>query len=60
MPVALKERQRPFNITSVYVTHDLEEALAISDRIVVMRGGVIEQIGTPGDILALDTPAPLM
>jgi ABC-type Fe3+/spermidine/putrescine transport system ATPase subunit len=34
----------------VYVTHDLEEALAISDRIVVMRDGVIEQVGTPVEI----------
>ena len=48
MRVELKELQRRLGITSVYVTHDLEEALAISDRIVVMRDGVIEQIGTPG------------
>ena len=34
----------------MYVTHDLEEALAISDRIVVMRDGVIEQVGTPAEI----------
>jgi ABC-type Fe3+/spermidine/putrescine transport system ATPase subunit len=34
----------------VYVTHDLEEALAISDRVVVMRDGVIEQVGTSGEI----------
>jgi ABC-type Fe3+/spermidine/putrescine transport system ATPase subunit len=50
MRVELKELQRRLDITSVYVTHDLEEALAISDRIVVMRDGVIEQIGTPGEI----------
>ena len=50
MRVELKELQRRLDITSVYVTHDLEEALAISDRIVVMRDGVIEQVGTPGDI----------
>jgi len=42
--------QRRLDITSVYVTHDLEEALAISDRIVVMRDGVIEQVGTPAEI----------
>ncbi len=47
MRIELKELQRRLGITSVYVTHDLEEALAISDRIVVMRDGVIEQIGTP-------------
>ena len=45
-----KELQRRLGITSVYVTHDLEEALAISDRIVVMRDGVIEQVGTPAEI----------
>src|SRR6266513_1546500 len=50
MRIELKELQRRLDITSVYVTHDLEEALAISDRIVVMRDGVIEQVGTPGEI----------
>jgi iron(III) transport system ATP-binding protein len=50
MRVELKVLQRRLDITSVYVTHDLEEALAISDRIIVMRDGVIEQVGTPGDI----------
>ena len=50
MRVELKELQRRLDITSVYVTHDLEEALAISDRIMVMRDGVIEQVGTPGEI----------
>jgi ABC-type Fe3+/spermidine/putrescine transport system ATPase subunit len=50
MRVELKELQRRLAITSVYVTHDLEEALAISDRIVVMRDGAIEQVGTPGEI----------
>ena len=50
MRVELKELQRRLDITSVYVTHDLEEALAISDRIVVMRDGVIEQIGSPSEI----------
>src|SRR6266704_5938162 len=50
MRVELKELQRRLDITSVYVTHDLEEALAISDRIVVMNVGVIEQIGTPEEI----------
>jgi ABC-type Fe3+/spermidine/putrescine transport system ATPase subunit len=50
MRLELKELQRRLAITSVYVTHDLEEALTISDRIVVMRDGVIEQVGTPGEI----------
>ena len=39
--------QRRLNITSVYVTHDQEEAMAMSDRIVVMNAGRIDQIGTP-------------
>jgi ABC-type Fe3+/spermidine/putrescine transport system ATPase subunit len=50
MRVELKELQRRLDITSVYVTHDLEEALAISDRIVVMRDGIIEQVGSPAEI----------
>src|SRR3982075_2775941 len=53
MRVELKELQRQLGITSVYVTHDLEEALAISDRIIVMRDGIIEQIGTPAQIYDL-------
>src|SRR6476660_2946521 len=50
MRLEIKELQRTLGITSVYVTHALEEALAISDRIVVMRDGVIEQTGTPAEI----------
>ncbi len=41
---------RELELTTLYVTHDQEEALAISDRIVVMNGGRIEQIGTPEEI----------
>ena len=48
--VELRELQRRLDITSVYVTHDQEEALAISDRVIVMNVGIIEQIGTPEDI----------
>ena len=48
MRIELRELQHRLGITSVYVTHDLEEALAMSDRIVVMRDGLIEQVGTPG------------
>ncbi len=46
----LKQLQRKLGITTIMVTHDQEEALAIADRIVVMNQGVIEQIGTPQDI----------
>ena len=50
MRIELRELQHRLGVTSVYVTHDLEEALAMSDRIIVMRGGDIEQSGSPGDI----------
>lgn len=46
----LKDIQRELGLTTVYVTHDQEEALAMSDRIVVMRGGKIIQVGTPEQI----------
>src|SRR5262249_56456425 len=42
--------QRQLGITTIYVTHDQEEALSISDRIVVMSKGRMEQVGTPLDI----------
>src|SRR5207253_2373725 len=50
MRIELRELQHRLGITSVYVTHDLEEALAMSDRIVVMREGLIAQVGSPNDI----------
>jgi spermidine/putrescine transport system ATP-binding protein len=50
MQVELKRIQRQLEITFIYVTHDQEEALAISDRVVVMDRGAIQQIGTPEDI----------
>ncbi|MBU3154876.1 ABC transporter ATP-binding protein [Clostridium estertheticum] len=50
MQVELKKLQKKLQITFVYVTHDQEEALNMSDRIVVMNDGIIEQIGTPEDI----------
>jgi ABC-type Fe3+/spermidine/putrescine transport system ATPase subunit len=46
----IRELQQQLGITAVYVTHDQEEALSISDRIAVMRAGAIEQIGTPAQI----------
>jgi spermidine/putrescine transport system ATP-binding protein len=50
MQVELKRIQREVGITFVYVTHDQEEALAMSDRIAVMSDGVIEQLGQPEDV----------
>ena len=50
MQIELKEMQRELGITFVYVTHDQEEALTMSDTIIVMKEGVIQQIGTPIDI----------
>lgn len=50
MQVELKRLQRKLGITFVYVTHDQEEALTMSDRIAVMNGGVLEQIDTPDNI----------
>jgi spermidine/putrescine transport system ATP-binding protein len=50
MQVELKNIQQRLGITFIYVTHDQEEALSMSDTIVVMDGGVIQQIGTPTDI----------
>jgi putative spermidine/putrescine transport system ATP-binding protein len=46
----IRSIQRKLGITTIYVTHDQEEALSISDRIVVMRDGRIEQVGTPFQI----------
>ena len=48
----IKKLQRRLGITTIYVTHDQEEALAISDRIAVMNQGKVMQIGTPRDIYA--------
>ncbi len=50
MQTELKRIQQEMGITFVYVTHDQEEALAMSDTVVVMDGGLIQQIGTPEDI----------
>ena len=50
MRTAIKNLQHDVGITCVYVTHDQEEAMAVSDRIAVMSGGVIQHIGTPKDI----------
>lgn len=50
MQFELKRLQRKLGITFIYVTHDQEEALTMSDRIAIMYGGNLEQIGTPKEI----------
>lgn len=50
MQLELKQLQRQLGITFVYVTHDQEEALSMSDRIVVMHNGQVQQVGTPREI----------
>ena len=50
MRTAIKQIQNSIGITTVYVTHDQEEAMAVSDRIAVMNGGVIQHIGRPRDL----------
>ena len=50
MRIELKDVQQELGITFVYVTHDQEEAMAMSDRIVVMHQGVIAQVGTPAEL----------
>ena len=50
MQIELKEMHKKLGITFIYVTHDQEEALTMSDTIVIMKDGVIQQIGTPKDI----------
>ncbi len=50
MQIELKQMQRDLGITFVYVTHDQEEALTMSDTIIVMKDGIIQQIGTPIDV----------
>ena len=50
MQLELKEMHKKLGITFIYVTHDQEEALTMSDTIIVMNDGIIQQIGTPQDI----------
>lgn len=50
MRYELRSLQRKLGITFIYVTHDQEEAMTMSDRIVIMNGGVVEQEGTPSEI----------
>ncbi len=50
MRIEIRRIQQQFGITSIYVTHDQDEAMTVSDRIMVMDKGVIQQIGTPFEI----------
>ena len=50
MQLELKRLQKQLGITFIYITHDQEEAINISDRIAVMHNGVLEQTGTPDDV----------
>ena len=60
MQIELKNMQKELGITFVYVTHDQEEALTMSDTIVVMREGKIQQIGTPVDIYITSLKMPML
>lgn len=57
MQISLKRLQRKLGMTYIYVTHDQEEAMTLSDRIVVINNGQIEQVGTPEEIYG--TPSTL-
>ena len=48
----IREQQLDLQVTTIYVTHDQEEAMALADRIVVMEGGLIRQVATPAEIYA--------
>jgi ABC-type sugar transport systems, ATPase components len=50
MRVEIKRLQRTLGVTSIYVTHDQVEAMTLSDKLVVMSGGQIEQVGTPSEV----------
>ena len=50
MQIELKKLQRKLKITFIYVTHDQDEALSMSDRIAVVRNGIIKQIGSPSEV----------
>lgn len=46
----IRRLQRELNVTSIFVTHDQEEAMVLSDRVAVLRGGVLQQLGRPMDV----------
>src|SRR5688500_20118737 len=55
MPSEIKALQRRTNITTIFVTHDQAEALAISDQIAVMHGGVLIEVGAPHQLYSRPT-----
>jgi iron(III) transport system ATP-binding protein len=57
MRTEIRRLQRELGITTIYVTHDQEEALAISERLAVMSGGRVEQVGFPWDVYQAPTSA---
>ncbi|RWB52867.1 ABC transporter ATP-binding protein [Mesorhizobium sp.] len=57
MRVEIKKIQKETGITAIFVTHDQEEALSMSDRIVVMNAGSVEQIGTPEEVYEMPATA---
>ena len=57
MRVEIKRLQRRSATTSIYVTHDQVEAMTLSDKLVVMNGGQIEQVGNPLDVYRRPRPA---
>ena len=50
MRLQIRKLQKRLKVTSLYVTHDQVEAMTMADRLIVLNGGVTEQIGTPMDI----------
>ena len=50
MRTELKHLQQQTTLTTIYVTHDQSEAMALSDRVIVMNNGVVEQVGSPADV----------
>ncbi len=52
MRIEIRRLHQSLNLTTIYVTHDQEEALSMADRLVVLRDGVVQQIGTPDEVYA--------
>ncbi len=57
MQTELKSLQKTVDVTSIFVTHDREEAMSMADRIVVMRDGTIRQVATPEQLFAAPADA---